>query len=195
MVETLGIFSDIESAGCAVEGLVRAGFTEAQIDSLTSVPYPDGVLVRSRRGSWFRWVALAGGLFGAAAGFALAAGTAWLYPVQTGDKPIIALYPTAIVTFEVTMLFAIIGTMAGMILEMGLPALRKRPYDPAIAEGCIGISVTIHGGGEMVLCKPDEPPGLCIGEIAALSAPEQRELAEEIMMAAGALRIIGEEAA
>jgi hypothetical protein len=191
-MELLGIFSDVESAAGAVDGLVRAGFTESQIDSLTSVPYPDGVLVKHKRRTWFRWVALASGLAGSCAGFALAAGTAWLYPVQTGDKPIIALYPTAIVTFEVTMLFAIVGTLVGMCLEMGLPALNKRPYDPAIADGCIGICVTIHGGGETVLCRPDETRR-CIGEIASLSAPEQRKLAKEIMMAAGALRVIAEE--
>ena len=192
-MEILGIFSDVESAGCAVEGLVRAGFTEAQIDSLTSVPYPDGVLVRTEQRSWFRWLALAGGLGGAIAGFGLAAGTAWLYPVQTGDKPIIALYPTAIVSFEVAMLFTIIGTMAGMFLEMRLPALRKRPYDPAIAEGAIGICLTIHAGGEVVDCKPGEEPGECIGEISALSAAEQKERAVEIMRASGVLRVIEEE--
>jgi len=192
-METLGIFRDIESAATAVDGLVRAGFTEAQIDSLTSVPYPDGVLVRSERRSWFRWLALGGGLFGAVAGFGLAAGTAWLYPVQTGDKPIIALYPTAIICFEVAMLFAIIGTMAGMFLEMRLPELRKRPYDPAIAEGAIGICLTIYAGGEVVKCKPGEKPGECIGEIASLSAAEQKERAVEIMRAGGVLRIVGEE--
>src|SRR6185369_12343537 len=181
VMEILGIFSDMESAARGVDGLVRAGFTEGQIDSLTSVPYPDGVLVRTERRTWFRWLALGGGLFGAMAGFGLAAGTAWLYPVQTGDKPIIALYPTAIICFEVAMLCAIIGTMAGMFLEMGLPALRKRPYDPAIAEGCIGICLTIHAGGEMVHCKPGEKPDECVGPIASLSAAEQKERALEIM--------------
>ncbi|MHC1698089.1 MAG: quinol:electron acceptor oxidoreductase subunit ActD [Geobacteraceae bacterium] len=193
-MEILGIFRDCESAATAVDGLVRVGFTEGQIDSLTSVPYPDGVLVRTEVGSWFRWLALAGGLSGAIAGIALAAGTAWLYPVQTGDKPIIALYPTAIICFEVAMLFAIIGTMVGMFLEMGLPALGKRLYDPVIAEGCIGICLTIHGGGEVVHCKPDAEPGECIGAIASLSAAEQKKRAEEIMRAAGVLRVIGEEA-
>ncbi len=67
--------------------------------------------------------------------FCLAAGTAWVYPVQTGDKPIIALYPTGIVTYEMTMLFALVGTMVGMFLEMRLPALKKRLYDPAISRG------------------------------------------------------------
>lgn len=192
-MEILGIFNNIDTAALAVDGLIGAGFTEAQIDSLTSVPYPDGVLVRSERCSWFRWLALGGGLSGAAAGFGLAAGTAWLYPVQTGDKPIIALYPTAIICFEVAMLCAIIGTMAGMFLEMGLPALGKRPYDPAIAEGCIGICLTIHPAGEVVQCDPGMRPEECLGGIASLSAAEQRERAEEIMLAAGVLRVIGEE--
>jgi hypothetical protein len=191
-METLGIFRDVESAAQAADRLVAAGFTEGQIDSLTSVPYPDGVLVQTGQHGWFRWLALAGGCAGAFAGFALAAGTAWLYPVQTGDKPIIALYPTAIVTFELTMLFAIIGTMAGMFLEMGLPALENRLYDPAIADGCIGISVAIHPGGEAVSCEPGVQPEECIGGSASLSAAEQKSLAEEIMREAGALRVIAE---
>jgi hypothetical protein len=191
-MEILGIFSDVASAARGVEGLLRGGFSEAQIDSLSSVPYPDGVLVRTRHRTWFRWLALAAGLAGAVSGFSLAAGTAWLYPVQTGDKPIIALYPTAIVTFEVTLLFAIIGTMVGMFLEMGLPPLRKRLYDPAIADGCIGISLAIHPGGEAVVCALEAPPAECIGGIAALPASEQLERAEQIMHEAGALRVIAE---
>ncbi len=164
-METLGIFKDIETASSAVEHLLKEGFAEAQITSLTSIPYPDGVLVRTDRRTWFRWVALAGGIAGAGAGFCLSAGTAWLYPVQTGDKPIIAYFPTGIVSYELTMLFAIVGAMVGMLLEMRLPSFGKRPYDPAIAEGCIGISVTVRAG-------------------------EQNRRTEEIMKEAGALRIM-----
>jgi ActD protein len=194
-MEILGIFPDIESAARGVDGLISAGFTEAQVTSLTSVPYPEGVLVKTERRTRFRWIALAGGLAGAIAGFMLAAGTAWVYPVQTGDKPIIALYPTAIVTFEVTMLCAILGTIGGMFLEMGLPSLRRRPYDPAIAEGCIGIGVVIHGGGEVVACGAAVQAEECIGISASLPAEKQRSLAEEIMREAGVMRVIREESA
>jgi len=166
-METLGIFSDVETAGRAVESLVKAGFAEAQIISLTSVPYQDGVLVKTEQRTWFRWVALAGGIAGACAGFLLSAGTAWLYPVQTGDKPIIAYYPTGIITYEFAMLFAIIGVIAGMFIEMRLPPRGKRPYDPAISEGYIGISVSVPSGGES-------------------------SRAEELMKTAGALRTIAE---
>jgi hypothetical protein len=167
-METLGIFKDIDNASRGVDSLINAGFNEADITSLTSVPYPDNVLVKTDQRTWFRWLALAGGFVGALVGFFLAAGTAWLYPVQTGDKPIIALYPTGIITYEITMLFALLGTMVGMFLEMKLPPRGKRPYDEAISEGCIGISVFVPGG-------------------------EKSRQAEEIMRQAGAVRTIAEE--
>jgi hypothetical protein len=191
-MECLGIFSDIASAAQGVESLLRAGFSEAQITSLSSVPYPDGVLVKPERRTRVGWFSLAGGILGAVTGFGLAAGTAWLYPVRTGDKPIIALYPTAIITFEITMLLALVGTMVGMFLEMRLPRWGKSLYDPSIAAGNIGISVTIHGGSEVVECRTGERMGECIGMVAALPPTEQREQAEEIMRKAGALRIISE---
>ncbi|ABB32042.1 hypothetical protein GeomeDRAFT_0653 [Geobacter metallireducens RCH3] len=192
-MEVLGIFSDKESAGVAVEHLIKEGFVERQITSLTSVAYPDGVLVRTEQRTWFRWFTLACGIAGAGAGFLLAAGTAWLYPVKTGDKPIIAFYPTGIVTYELTMLFALAGTIIGMFLEMGLPSLRKRVYDPLIAEGYIGISVSIHSGGVAVACEADVSPRECIGTVAALPSDEQVSRAEELMKAAGAVRIIAED--
>ncbi len=167
-METLGIFTDVETANRAVDGLIKAGFPEQTITSLTSVPYPDGVIVKTDQRTWFRWMSAAGGIFGAIAGFLLAAGTAYVYPVQTGDKPIIAYFPTGIVTYELTMLFAILGAIVGMFLEMRLPPRKERPYDPAIADGFIGISVSVTQG-------------------------DQRNRAESLLKEAGALRTTSEE--
>jgi hypothetical protein len=188
-MELLGIFKDVGSAARAVECLLSEGFVEAQITSLSSIPYPDGVLVKTSQRTRFRWFTLACGIVGSGVGFLLAAGTAWVYPVQTGDKPIIAFYPTGIVTYELTMLFFMVGTIVGMFLEMKLPSFAHRPYDPDITEGCIGIGLSIHPGGELVACEPGVQPTECIGGIALLPADEQKERAEEIMNGAGALRI------
>jgi hypothetical protein len=144
-MELLGVFQNIDEAAAAVDELIAAGCPENDITSVTSVPYPEGVLVPGHERSWLHWLALGGGFIGACAGFLLAAGTAWLYPVQTGDKPIIALFPTGIITYEFMMLCAMVGTMLGMFLEMGLPDLNRRAYDPEIANGLIGISVTVSG--------------------------------------------------
>ncbi len=167
-METLGTFKDVATATKAVDGLVKAGFAEESITSLTSAPYPNGVIVKTDQRTWFRWMSVGGGIFGACAGFALAAGTAYLYPVQTGDKPIIAFYPTGIITYELTMLFAIVGAIAGMFIEMRLPPWKERVYDAAIGEGSIGISVFVPSA-------------------------ERKKLAESIMKEAGALRTTSEE--
>ncbi len=148
-LETLGTFKDVESAAGAVDRLVKAGFAEEHITSVTSSPYPDGVIVKTNQRTWFRWMSVGGGILGACAGFALAAGTAFMYPVQTGDKPIIAFYPTGIITYELTMLFAILGAIVGMFIEMKLPPWEERVYDPSIGEGAIGISVTVDSREQM----------------------------------------------
>ncbi|HXX57694.1 MAG TPA: quinol:electron acceptor oxidoreductase subunit ActD [Thermodesulfovibrionales bacterium] len=166
-METLGTFKDVEAAARAVDSLIKAGIGEETITSLTSVPYPDGVIVKTGRRTWFRWVSAVGGVLGACAGFALAAGTSYMYPVQTGDKPIIAYFPTGIITYELTMLFAILGAIIGMFMEMRLPPWRERVYDPAIGEGTIGISVS--------------------------TTRDHLGRAEEIMQDAGALRITRED--
>jgi hypothetical protein len=148
-METLGTFKDVETATRAVDGLIRAGFSEETITSLTSAPYPNGVIVKTEQRTWFRWMSVGGGIFGACAGFLLAAGTAYMYPVQTGDKPIIAYFPTGIITYELTMLFAILGAIVGMFVEMKLPPRKEQAYDPAIGEGSIGISVSVDSREQM----------------------------------------------
>jgi len=149
-MEVLGTFETVETATKAVDSLITAGFDEQSITSVTSVPYPNGVIVKTDERTWFRWVSVGGGVIGACAGFALAAGTAYLYPVQTGDKPIIAPFPTGIITYEMTMLFAMMGAIIGMLFEMRLPPWKDRVYDPVIGEGAIGISVTVDSREQMV---------------------------------------------
>ena len=166
-METLGTFNDVKSAAQAVQKLIEAGFAESEVTSFSSIPYPDGVMVKTEQRSRLHWFSLAGGLLGAATGFLLANGTAWLYPVQTGDKPIITYYPSAIIAYEIGMLAAIVGAMAGLFLEMGLPPWRRKVYDPAIAEGQVGICVST-------------------------ASEEQQVRAEKLLLTGGALRVTTE---
>lgn len=143
-MEILGLFRTIDEAAAAVDKLLAAGVTESRITTLSSVPIPEGVLINSGYRRRFHLWTLAGGAIGALLGFLLAAGTAWLYPVQTGDKPIIAIFPVGIVSYEMMMLLAIVGTLLGMLWEMGLPDIERHAYDPELADGLIGILVQVE---------------------------------------------------
>ena len=68
-----------------------------------------------------------GAFLGIVAGFGLASGTASLYPMNTGGMPIVSLLPVGIVTYETMMMFAVLFSLAGLLLEARL--LRKRPAD------------------------------------------------------------------
>jgi len=141
-MEALGVFRDIDTAARAVESLTASGVPEDNITSLSHVPLPDGAVVRDRSGRWFHWFALAGGVTGAGLGFLLAAGTAWLYPLYTGEKPIVSAFPVGIIMYEFTMMFAILGTVIGMFLEMRLPGFLDRVQAPEVTrEGLTGVSV------------------------------------------------------
>lgn len=163
-MEILGLFDSVEGASGAVEKLLGAGIDEERITSVSAIPFPEGVLVKSGYRRRFHLWTLGGGALGALAGFLLAAGTAWLYPVRTGDKPIIAIFPVGIVTYEMMMLLAIIGTFLGMLWEMRLPDVERHAVDPEIADGLIGILVTAEN-------------------------EENRRQAGEVLTAAGALRL------
>ncbi len=167
-MEILGVFNNLEKAAEAVDVLLASGIDNAQITSLSSVPYPAGVLVGPLKKTRFHLGTLAFGAIGALTGFALAAGTAWLYPLQTGDKPIISSFPVGIVTYELMMLMAIIGTLVGMCYEMGLPDFDAHAYASEIGDGAIGILVTVE-------------------------SDRQRQQAGDTLQAAGAMRLCTEE--
>jgi hypothetical protein len=61
-----------------------------------------------------------------------------------GGKPIMGLPPMAVVTYESTMLTAIVFTIIGIIFESRLPKTKKGLYDTRITEGYIGVLVNVE---------------------------------------------------
>ncbi len=60
------------------------------------------------------------------------------YPLVTRGKPILSL---TVVSYEGTMLGAILFTVLGIIFESGLPKPKTGLYDTRITEGLIGVLV------------------------------------------------------
>ncbi len=147
-VSILGLYEDPEDGARAMDGLHSAGLDPNDFDVLTGTPYPEGAFgehVPQHR--LFRFP-----LFGAMIGFTLAilytAGTQLAWPIVTGGKPILAIPAMLIITYELTMLFAVIMTVVGIIFESRLPNFSPGAYDTRITEGLIGVVVAAEVGRE-----------------------------------------------
>lgn len=69
------------------------------------------------------WLTFAGGIFGAAVGFGLQVWTNHAYPIEIGGRPIIAWQPFLMITFELTVLGAVLSAVFGMLVLNRLPRL------------------------------------------------------------------------
>ena len=142
----VGLFDAIDPAAAAARALRALPLPEGDVTTLSSVSLPDGAVCRDPRGIGFPKITLVGWFVGALAGLALALGTYLLYPLITGGKAIVSVPPTLIITYEVAMLGALLGTLFGGGREMGL--LRFPPkmiHDPRIHDGKIALCARVEG--------------------------------------------------
>src|SRR3954470_24599724 len=74
-------------------------------------------------------------------GLSLARFTAVAYPVVQGGMPIGAPWTVGLITYETTMLGAVLATLAGLLVELRLPSFSNRPYDPSVVDGGVVVAV------------------------------------------------------
>jgi hypothetical protein len=136
----LGLFHDPQAALAAASRLKDAGFGAP--DLISPVPLEGAEEVLGEKKSVIKRFTFFGALFGGAAGFTLAAGTAVLWAHPTGGRPIITLPPFLIISYEMTILFGILATVLGFFISARLPAVRDRVYVPEAAVDRFVVAVT-----------------------------------------------------
>jgi hypothetical protein len=140
----LGLFEDANFAAEAGDALQRANVAPKDYDFLTDAPYPEGAFGERHEPHRLYVFPLVGALIGITVGILLTSMTQLSYPLTQGGKPILSLPPMAVVTYETTMLGAIIFTVLGILFESRLPKLKLGLYDTRITEGYIGVLVTVE---------------------------------------------------
>ncbi len=143
MAETtiLGLFEDIDHAAGALNRLRGEGGTAPEdLMVLSSVPFPEGVLESDKSPIRLPLITVIFAFVGIVFGIALAGGTAELYLIRVGGKPISPVPPIGIIAYEMMMLFALSAAFFAALFEMRLPNWRAKVYDPRISEGLIGIA-------------------------------------------------------
>jgi len=109
----------------AAEKLREEGYT--RIDAFTPYPIEELSETVAPHRSKVPLITFVGGLVGALTGFFLQYWTQVIvYPMNVGGRPHNSWPAFIVVTFELTILFAALSAVVGMILVNGLP----RPYHP-----------------------------------------------------------------
>jgi hypothetical protein len=82
------------------------------------------------------------GVAGVFLGIALAGGTAWLYPIHTGGKPLVAYPIVGLISYETMMLCAILATVAALVISIRRSA-RRNARIPELEEDEVAVVVRL----------------------------------------------------
>jgi hypothetical protein len=138
-----GLFSDPSAADQGLKQLQNAGVRSDKILVMSSEPFEEYEFAQVHRRTAMPWLAALGGLIGGVSGYVLAWYTQVAYPshIAIGGMPLVSKWPSGIVTYELTMLGAILTTVVTLLIATRLPHWRLDIYDPEISYGKILIGV------------------------------------------------------
>ena len=119
-----GVLAEFETPEALVEAARQArreGYRD--LDAFTPFPVEELTEVLRLRDRRVPWLGLFGACFGAALALAMQLFTNFDYPINVGGRPLYAWSAFAVVTFELTVLFAALTPAFGMLALNGLPRL------------------------------------------------------------------------
>jgi len=145
MIAVYGLYPDPDSAERALDSLRRAraelGFALRDIAIISSEPFEENRWGRGDHQTIMPWLAALGGALGGFTGFEFASFTQNTYPLATGGMPLAPLWTNGIITYELTMLGAILTTLVTLAVSARLPNPRAKLYDPEVSDGNILVGV------------------------------------------------------
>lgn len=138
-----GLFSDPRAAEQGLKQLQNAGVRSGDILVMSSEPFEEYEFAHADRSTPMPWIAALGGLVGGASGYILAWYTQVAYPshIVSGGMPLVSKWPSGIVTYELTMLGAIVTTVITLLITARLLRWKFDIYDPEVSLGKILIGV------------------------------------------------------
>lgn len=122
MDRVVATFADSVSALRAIEALLSAGVKREEITVISSLPLDELHGGETGKAVLMPWLVTLGAILGGFAGYLLVTLTQKSYPIATGGMPIASLWTNGIITYELTMLGAILTTL--LVLFWTAPLLR-----------------------------------------------------------------------
>ena len=141
----LAVFEEIGPATKGLDVLRDHGLSEADMQVLSGEPHSAEILGRPLLKTNVPFIGITGFVVGFLVAFGLVWGTPQQYPIQVGARPLCAIPPWLVLTFEFSMLGLLVGTFLGVIWESRFPAFGPHPYDQRISDGHAGVLFTCPG--------------------------------------------------
>jgi hypothetical protein len=137
-------YEDIHTVVHAVESLRGGGLAEIQVfGPIMESELEDAI---GKPPSPVRRYALIGGLTGCISGFALTVWSSYYYPLVVGGKPLASIPAYVVIAFEMTILFAGISALIGMLIHNRMPSAKLHPaYEPSYSDDQFGVRVLCDG--------------------------------------------------
>ena len=138
----LATFTEHRQARIAVRRLMQDGIAASAIEAMSSQPIHGEAIVPHQPATKLRTWALSGAAVGLIGGLSLALVSALNYPLVKGGMPIVSPWTASLITYETTMLGAVIGTFIGLLVEVRLPTFRNLPYESSVVDGGVVLAVS-----------------------------------------------------
>jgi len=132
-----------------VRSLSEAGIDLEQIDAISPLPLENRASAKVGPVPFYA-VTIFAGLIGIGIGLFFAGGTALLYPLMTGGKPIVSVPIVAIISYETMMLSAIVTTFVMMIVVIKRAQSVAVPRHSKIDDGYIMLAVSLPPDPDLV---------------------------------------------
>jgi Protein of unknown function (DUF3341) len=171
MKAVYGLYEDGQAAQQAVNRLRAAGVADRDITIQSPQPMEDFEFGHKDSKTWMWWIACGGGLLGMSTGLGLSWLTETSWPIDVGGLPIFAWWPNLIITFELTMLGAILATVITLVVSarLGRPSTL---YDPAVSDGMILVGV--EDTSETRLKQVESALGAASGQIKTMGSARRK---------------------
>jgi hypothetical protein len=142
----LATFTEHTQARVAVRRLIHEGIAASAMEAMSSQPIHGEAIVPQQPATKLRNWALAGAGVGLLGGCTLAAVTGFNYPLVKGGMPIVSPWTASLITYETTMLGAVLGTFVGLLVELRLPTFTNLPYESSVVDGGVVLAVSCPDG-------------------------------------------------
>lgn len=134
-------FNEPHEARGAIRRLLHEGIDPDAMEVMSSQPHHEPFLPDKKPTRLRTW-ALSGAAIGLLGGSSLATVTALNYPLIKGGMPIVSPWTVGLITYETTMLGAVLATLVGLLVELRLPNFKSLPYDPSVVDGGVVLAVS-----------------------------------------------------